>query len=237
MGFRMKAIILAGGEGTRLRPLTYKIPKALIPVNKKNLTELIFDILKKHNIKDIILSVAYKKEMIENYFKDGKKLNLNIEYVEEPERLGTAGPLIILNKKNKQLKKTFFMINGDNLFNLDLNKMLAFHKKNKATATIALSRVEDPRSYGVAVLDGNKITEFIEKPENPPTNYINSGYYILEPKVFDIIKNKKKAMIEKDIFPLLAKQGKLFGFKCNNQWFDTGTPERYEQVKKEWKLE
>ena len=233
----MKAIILAGGEGTRLRPLTYKIPKALIPIGDKTLTELVFDILKKYGVTEVVLSVAYKKEMMREYFKDGKDFGLEISYVEEPTPLGTAGPLIILNKLNKQPKSTFFMMNGDNLFNIDLNEMLEFHRKNKATATIALSRVEDPRSYGVAVLDGDRIAEFIEKPENPPTDYINSGYYILEPEVFEIIKGKERAMIEKDIFPVLAKEGKLFGFKSDNQWFDTGTPERYEQVKNEWKLD
>jgi NDP-sugar pyrophosphorylase family protein len=232
----MKAIILAGGEGTRLRPLTYKIPKALIPVRDKTLTELVFDILKKYGIKDMILSVAYLREKVMDYFKDGREFGLNISYVEEPELLGTAGPLIILNKQNKPLKETFFMLNGDNLFDINLKEMLDFHKKNKATATIALSRVDDPRSYGVAVLEGDKIKEFIEKPEVPPSNYINSGYSIMEPEVFDMIKGREKAMVEKDIYPQLAKQGRLYGFKSDALWFDTGTPERYEQVKKEWKL-
>ncbi|MCK5283478.1 MAG: nucleotidyltransferase family protein [Nanoarchaeota archaeon] len=231
----MKAIILAGGEGTRLRPLTYKIPKALIPIRGKTLTEHVIDILKKYGANEIILSIAYKREAMKDYFKDGKEFNIGISYVEEPEPLGTAGPLIILNKQNKQLKETFFMVNGDNLFNVNLKEMLEFHKKNKATATIGLSRIEDPRSYGVAVLDGDKIAEFIEKPKDPPTNYINSGYYILEPEVFELIKDKEKAMIEKDIFPILAKQGKLYGFKCDNMWFDTGTPERLAKVRKLWK--
>jgi NDP-sugar pyrophosphorylase family protein len=228
----MKAIILAGGKGTRLRPLTNDIPKALIPIGKKTLTDLVIDILNKYNIKDIILSIAYKKEKIKEYFKEK-----NISYIEEPKPLGTAGPLIILNNQNKQLDETFFVINGDNLFNVNLKDMLEFHKKNKATVTIGLSKVKDPRSYGVAILEDNKIKEFIEKPDNPPTNYINSGYYIMEPEVFDIIKGKEKAMLEKDLFPLLAEQGKLFGFKSDKQWFDTGTFERYEQVKKEWKLD
>jgi NDP-sugar pyrophosphorylase family protein len=233
----MKAIILAGGQGTRLRPLTYEIPKALIPVNDKNLTELVLDILKKYNITEVILSIAYLKEKIIDYFKSGEKHNLSISYLEENTPLGTAGPLIILNQKNEQIKETFFMVNGDNLFNVNLNEMLDFHKKNNATATIALSKVKNPRSYGVAVLDGDKISSFIEKPKDPPSNYINSGYYILEPEVFDLVKDKEKAMMEKDVFPVLAKQGKLFGFKCDKLWFDTGTPERYDQVKKEWKLE
>lgn len=232
----MKAIILAGGEGTRLRPLTFSIPKALIPINEKTLTEHVLDLYKKLGINDFILSVAYKKEMMKEFFKDGKDLGIKVEYVEEPTPLGTAGPLIILNKNNEKINETFFMSNGDNLFDLNLKEMLEFHRKSGAMATIALSRVEDPRSFGVAVLNGNFINEFVEKPEIPPSNYINSGYYILEPGVFDLIKDKERAMMEKDIFPELAKQGKLCGFKCDKMWFDTGTPERYEKVKKEWKL-
>ncbi len=232
----MKAIILVGGEGTRLRPLTHKIPKALVPIRDKTLTEHVFDILRKFRVKEIILSVAYKKEMVREKFGEGKDLGLEISYVEEPSPLGTAGPLIILNQQNSPLTETFFMINGDNLFDLDLKEMLEFHKRNNAAATIALSRVEDPRSFGVAVMEDDKITEFVEKPQVPPSNYINSGYYIMEPEVFEIIKGKEKAMIEKDIFPVLAEQGKLFGYRSDNLWFDTGTPERYDQVKKEWKL-
>ncbi|MBD3164029.1 NTP transferase domain-containing protein [Candidatus Woesearchaeota archaeon] len=233
----MKAVILAGGRGTRLRPLTYKIPKALIPINNKTLTELVFDVLKKYGIRDILLSVAYKADMIKNKFKDGSGYGLNISYIEEPCPLGTAGPLIILNKENRTIKETFFMINGDNLCKANLQKMLEFHKENKAVATIALTKVENPCRYGVAELNKNKISQFMEKPKNPPSNYINSGYYILEPEVFGLTRNREKAMMEKDIFPVLAKQGKLFGFKSDALWFDTGTFERYEKVKKEWKLD
>ena len=148
--------------------------------------------------------------------------------------MGTAGPLILLPKINK----TFVMVNGDNLFNLDFKKMLQLHKKNKAIATIALTKVEDSSHFAVAKLQEDKILEFIEKPkrEEAPSNWINSGYYILEPEVFDIVKEKDFAMMEKDIFPKLAKEGKLFGYRDNGQWFDTGTFESYERVKKEWNI-
>lgn len=229
----MRAIILAGGEGTRLRPLTYNLPKALIPVQGKTLTEHVIDVLKKLDIDEVILSIGYMADKVKDYFGDGSKFNLKIAYAVEKEPMGTAGPLILLPKINE----TFIMVNGDNLFNLDFKKMLELHKKNKATATIALTKVEDVSHYGVARLEGEKILEFIEKPkkEEAPSNYINSGYYILEPEVFDIVKGKDFAMMEKDIFPKLAKEGKLFGYKDDSQWFDTGTLENYEKVKKEWK--
>ena len=230
----MKAIILSGGLGTRLRPLTYEIPKALIPVQGKTLTEHVIDVLKKLEINEIILSIGYLSEKIEEYFGDGSKFNLNISYAIEKQAMGTAGPLMLLPKINE----TFVMVNGDNLFNLDFKKMLQLHKKNKATATIALTKVEDPSHFGVAKLQEDKILEFIEKPkkEEAPSNWINSGYYILEPEVFDIAKEKDFAMMEKDIFPKLAKDGKLFGYRDNGQWFDTGTFESYERVKKEWNI-
>lgn len=225
-----------GGEGTRLRPLTYKIPKPLIPVQGKTLTEHVLDILKKYQIREVILSVAYKKDMIKNYFGNGEKFGVDISYIEEPEPLGTAGPLIIMNNQKKQLKERFFVINGDNLFDIDFSEMLRFHINHKAMATIALSMVDDQRSYGRVEMEKDKILEFKEKPKEKIAGYVNSGYYIFEPKVFDIVKNKERAMIETDIFPILAKKGVLYGFKSNGLWFDTGTPERYEKVKKEWKL-
>ena len=229
----MIAIILAGGEGTRLRPLTYNLPKALIPVQGKTLTEHVIDVLKKLDIDEVILSIGYMADKVKDYFGDGSKFNLKITYAVEKEPMGTAGPLILLPKINE----TFVMVNGDNLFHLDFKKMLELHKKNKATATIALTKVEDVSHFGVARLEGDKILEFIEKPkkEEAPSNYINSGYYILEPKVFDIVKGKDFAMMEKEVFPKLAKEGKLFGYKDNGQWFDTGTLENYERVKNEWK--
>ena len=230
-----KAIILAGGKGTRLRPLTNTVPKALVPIRGRTLTELVLDVLKKFEVKDIVLSVCYMADKIKEYFGDGSKFGFNISYVQEKKPMGTAAPLLLLPK----LDETFIMMNGDNLFNLDLEKMYELHKGNNATATIALTQIpkEKVSAFGVARLEGDKILEFVEKPEaeNAPSNWINSGYYILEPDVLDIVKGKDFAMVEKDLFPILAKQGKLFGYRDKGQWFDTGTFERLDRVKKEWK--
>jgi len=232
-GSPKKAVILAGGKGTRLRPITYEIPKALIPVHDRTLTEHLFDLFRRHNISSVIMAVGHMSDKIKNHYGDGSRFNVNLSYVHEDEPLGTAGPLLLAKD---HLQETFIVTNGDELKNIDLGRMYEFHRKNKATATIALTTVSDPSQYGVARLDGNKIMEFVEKPkkEDAPSNLINSGLYIMEPEVLDIIK-PGFCMTEKDVFPRLARQGKLFGFPFSGQWFDTGNMERYERAIKEWK--
>ncbi len=228
-----KAFILAGGRGTRLKPITDEIPKPLIPVQGKPVLEHGIELMKKHGIKDIVISVGYKGEKIKEYFGDGKNFGVNIVYVEERKPLGTAGPLKLAQEF---LKEAFVMCNADELKNIDLVDMYMFHKENNSLGTIALTTVEDPSSYGVAKLKGNQILDFIEKPsrEHAPSNLINAGLYILEPEVLKYIFEETSYM-EKDIFPKLAREGKLFGYPFEGQWFDTGTLERYEKAIKGWK--
>lgn len=234
-----KAIVLAGGLGTRLRPVTLTLAKLLMKIQDKTMIEHVFDILKKHGVEEIYVSIGYLGSQLRDYFKDGKDFGLKINYLEENEPLGTAGPLLML-MQNK-FNSCFLMLNGDCLFNLNINKMFEFHKKSKAVVTIALTKVDDVTQYGVAKLDkigefGGKILEFVEKPkkEEAPSNFINSGWYIMEPEVFEFLKGKSKAMVEKDLFPILAKEGKLFGYVGGGQWFDTGTFERIERAEREW---
>lgn len=227
----MKAVILAGGKGTRLKPLTLTIPKSLIKIHGRTITEHLFDLLKKHGIEDVIISVGYLKEKIKDYFGDGSDYDIKIAYVEENEPLGTAGPLRLA--KNL-LTETFVCSNGDELKKIDIKKMLEEHKKNNALVTIALTKVEDPSQYGVARMENNRIAEFIEKPKKEvPSNLINAGFYMIEPSVIDMI-GIGKVMLEKDIFPGLASEKKLFGFVFDGQWYDTGNIERYEKAKREW---
>jgi len=228
------AVVLCGGKGTRLRPLTYEIPKSLIPVQGKAVLEHVVDLFKKYRITNVILCVGHMKEQIKNYMGDGSKFGVKITYVEEDEPLGTAGPLKLMKEQGKLPNEPFIYCNGDELKELDLFAMLKLHKQNNAIATIALTSVDDPRNYGVASLDGNRILKFIEKPEKPPSNRINSGLYILDPSIINFI-SEGFCMIEKDVFPLIANQGRLFGFLFDGQWFDTGTFERYEKAIKEWK--
>jgi NDP-sugar pyrophosphorylase family protein len=225
------AFILAGGKGTRLRPLTDKTPKPMIQIKGKPILEYVIELLVKYHIKNAIIALGYKGEKIKEYFGEGEKYGINIEYVTEKKPLGTGGPLKLA--KNL-LVEEFLMFNGDNLTNINLNDMHAFHKKNNAFATIALSSVNDPKNFGVIELEGNKIKRFIEKPSKPESNLINSGTYILKPEVIDLIP-KGFSLIEKDVFPKLSEQGKLYGYVYNGQWFPTDTIERYEKAKREWK--
>ena len=226
------AFILAGGRGSRLRPLTDMMPKPLVPIQGKPVLDHLLDLFKKHGIQNIVLSVGYKAEQLKQYYQDGKHKGLSITYIEEQDPLGTAGPLPLAQSL---LKNTFVMSNADELKDIDLHDMYAFHKKNNALGTIALTRVENPSDYGVARIIDGQIKEFVEKPKtNPPSNLINAGLYILEHDVIAYVK-KTPCSIERDVFPQLALEGKLFGYPFTGQWFDTGTPERYARAETVWK--
>lgn len=228
------AVILAGGLGTRLYPLTMEVPKPLIPVQGKTLTEHVIQIFKEHGIEHVILSVGYKADMIKKHFGDGSEYGIKITYIVEKERLGTGGWMHLVEEPPEE---DFIVVNGDNLFDLDFRKMLQQHKEDGNIVTIALHEVEDTSAYGVADLDGRKIKRFVEKPkpEEAPSKKINSGYYIFSPEAFKYIPEKKAFMFETDFFPILAEQGKLGGFSYSAQWFDTGTFDRWERVIKEWR--
>lgn len=228
-----KAFILAGGKGTRMRPFTYEMPKSLIPIKGKPLLQHILELLRKYEIRDIILSVGYMGDKIREYFGNGSRFGVGLTYVEEDKEMGTAGPL---NLAKELLNEPFLMLNGDVLMDIDLNDFMRFHYENKGLATIALTPVKDPSRFGVAKLRGHRILEFIEKPEKgkEASKLINAGAYVLEPRVIKYVP-KGKAMIETDVFPKLAKKGKLFGYPFDGLWLDTGTYEAYEKAIKLWK--
>ncbi|MBU90670.1 nucleotidyltransferase [Candidatus Woesearchaeota archaeon] len=227
-----KAVILVGGKGTRLRPVTLKMPKCMMEIQGRTVAEHLFDLLKKYGIRDVILSIGYMKENVKDYYENGSKFGVDITYVEEDKELGTAGPLKL---SKEYLKDSFIVTNGDELKNLNIPRMFRLHKRKDALATIALTTVTDPSQYGVARLSGSRILEFVEKPkaDDAPSNLINAGFYIIEPEVIDMIPDGF-SMLEKDIFPKLAKQGRLRGFPIAGQWFDIGNLERYELAKKKW---
>jgi len=228
------AVIMAGGEGTRLRPITYELAKPLIPVKGKPLMEHSLDLLRKYDIKKVYISVGYKAKQIMDYFGDGSKYGMDFEYLVEKEPLGTAGPLKMLKGK---ILEPFMLVWCDVLAEVDLSDYMNFHFINGGLATIALKTVEDPSRFGVAVMKGNRILKFIEKPKfrEEPSNLINAGLVILSPEVFNYLPRKKFIMIEKDIYPKLAAAGRLIGYPFDGQWFDTGTYESYEEVLKKWK--
>lgn len=227
-----KAIILAGGKGTRMKPMTDMLPKPMLRINNKPILEHNIDLLKRHGIKDIVLSIGYCGENIKEYFGDGSQLGVNISYVEEETPMGTGGPLNLIRG---QINDTFILMNGDELKDIDLEDMFMFHRRNKGTATLALTTVEDPSSYGVAVMNGNKIRAFIEKPskQNAPSKLISAGLYILEPEVIKMVP-EGFCKIENDVFPRLAMNDKLLGYVFSGQWYDTGTPERFVKAEREW---
>ena len=232
MNFPTKVLILAGGRGTRLSPLTDSIPKALVMVHGKTLTEHLIDLFKKYGVINICISVGYLKEKIIDYFKDGSAFGVKIRYIEENVPLGTAGPLKLARY---YFNETFIVSNGDELKKIEIDKMYELHKKENAIATIALTNVDDPSQYGVAIVENNRIKAFVEKPsrDSALSNLINAGFYIFEPEIIKLIPDGC-AMLERDVFPKLAGKGKLFGFQFNGQWFDTGNFNRLDLARKEW---
>lgn len=226
-----KAVILAGGKGTRLYPITYEIPKPLLPVNKKPIISYLIDLFLEKGISDIAILINKNFKEDFKWWKKRYHSRNKIHFFEESEPLGTFGGLWALKK---WLKNTFFFTNGDELKKIDLIKMKDFHQKQKVLATIALIEVPDPQNYGVAICKNNFIEKFIEKPKNPPSNYVSSGFYLLSPEIFQYHPGPKFSMIEKDLFPKLAKENKLAGFKFQGKWMDCGNWLRYEKALKEW---
>lgn len=227
----MKAIILVGGEGTRLRPLTYSVVKSMVPVLNRPFLEHVLYHLAEHDINEVILAMGYKPDSIYTYFKSGPLPSLRITYSLEARPLGTAGAVKLAGE---YVNGTFFVLNGDVFTDIDYTSMLHFHRENRAIATIALTHVEDPTKFGVVETDKDgRVRRFIEKP--PPdritTHWINAGVYILEPEVLDYIPDKEFYMFERGVFPSLLEKGKrVFAYQSTSYWIDMGTPAKYHQL-------
>ncbi|MCJ7730864.1 nucleotidyltransferase family protein, partial [Candidatus Bathyarchaeota archaeon] len=223
----MKTLVLAGGFGTRLRPLSCSRPKALFPIANKPLIDYTLESLSKADVETVILSVYYMAESLVRYLGP-TKYNLGILYSREQRPLGTGGPI----KKAKDMLngEKFMVMNGDLLTDLDYKQLINYHEEKGGIATVALTQVNDPYRYGSVELDWEgRITRFVEKPEfgMAPSNLINAGIYILEPEIFDYIPDGKKIRIETDVFPKLAEEQKLYGFESHGFWMDIGEPVDY----------
>ena len=226
-----KGIIISGGWGTRLRPLTCTIPKPLIPIVNKPVIERQIILLRSAGVKDIILAVSVMADVLQNYFQDGKDFGVKIQYTKERTPMGTAGAVKLAEDHLKD--ENFFMLNGDVILNFDFSQMLRAHENYKGMGLIASKIVEDPSRYGVLVVDdeSSKINNFLEKNEyHPPGGKyvpmpINAGVYLLEPDVLNYIQPGKKVSIERDIFPKLAEEGNLYNFPISGIWKDIGKPE------------
>lgn len=229
------AVILAGGLGTRLKPLTDEIPKPLVLIKNKPLLQHLIEHFRKHGITDIILSVGYKEERIKEYFGDGTKLGVKITYSPESLPLGTGGAI---KKAISELTRPFFLQWGDNLMDIDWRKMEQEYLVNDTPIIMTLTPREDVENFGVAKLDGKKIITFVEKPkrEEAPSNLINAGAFILHPEVLKILPEGKSS-IEKDCFEKLAPLGKISAYIHYGQWFPTDTMEKYELAKEQYNLQ
>jgi len=228
----MKAVIIAGGKGTRLRPITSNIPKPCVNIINEPMLGHLIKILKDNGFEEIIITVGYLGDMIEKLIGDGSNYGVKLSYFYEELPLGTAGAIRLLKDK---LDDTFLIISSDILFDVDLKDMLKFHKEKKSVATLALTVTDIPVAYGIVVTESDdRIVKFLEKPTwgEVFSDKINAGIYLLEPKVIDFIPEKSKFDFSKGLFPLLLKNNdKLFGYSINiNYWLDIGTPEKYLQA-------
>lgn len=227
----MKAVIMAGGEGTRLRPLTSNQPKPMVPIINKPVMEHIIELLKKHGIVDVVATLQFLSPLIKTYFGDGTDLGVHISYATEESPLGTAGSI---KNVERFLDDTFLVISGDALTDIDLTKAIEFHKKNKAMATLVLKHVENPLQFGVVVTKQNgRIERFLEKPTwgQVLSDTVNTGIYILEPSVLKHIPEKQAYDFSKELFPKLLKAKKpLFGFAADGYWCDIGDLDQYLRV-------
>lgn len=233
----MKAFILAGGIGSRLEEsgITRPVPKPLLEVGGKTVLEWNIENLKKYGVKTVVLGLGHRSKEIEKYFEK-KDFGIELILSFEEKKMGTAGALKLAEKYFSDCKN-FFMCNGDEVKEIDYSRLLKVHEKDNAIATIALHAVKDVSQYGVVRLDGEKIIEFVEKPskENAPSNLISAGAYALSRKIFDFIPAGKEVSIEKEIFPKLALEKKLFGCECVSRFFSIDTPERYKNALKQFR--
>jgi len=222
----MKAVILAGGKGTRLRPLTYSIPKPLVAVGMKPILEIIIELLRDHDFKDIILTVEYKAEIIKAYFRDGSSLGVNIYYHHENRFSGTAGPV----KQVKHLlgDEPFVTMNGDLLTDMDLSEMYQIHADKSSELTMATTAYAITLPYGIVDAQDDKIISIREKPT---MNFlINAGVYILSPSALDIVPANAPFDMPDLIQSLVDQKRKVGTYFIDGEWQDLGTMENYEKA-------
>lgn len=224
----MKAVIMAGGKGTRLRPLSCDLPKPMVPILNKPILEHILLLLKKEGITQVAITMCYLPEQIMNYFGDGSDWGMQITYYIEDSPLGTAGSV---RNAAEFLNETFLVISGDALTDFKLQQALDYHRQKQALATLLLTRVDVPLEYGVVITDSDgRINQFLEKPSWSEvfSDTVNTGIYILEPEIFDYFEAGTAVDFSKDLFPYLLKKGEpLYGYIAQGYWSDIGSLEQY----------
>ena len=228
----MKAVVLLGGEGTRLRPLTYTTPKQLLPVVEVPMLERVLAHLRLHGVDEAVLSLGYRPDAFFDAYPDDEAAGVRLDYAVEPEPLDTAGA-IAFAARHAGIDETFIVVNGDVLTDVDTTALVAFHRSHGAAATIHLKAVDDPSRFGVVPTDDDgRVIEFLEKPpaDRAPTNLINAGTYVLEPEVLARIPGDRRVSVERETFPALAAEGAVFAMASDAYWLDTGTPLAYLQA-------
>lgn len=223
----MKAVILVGGQGTRLRPLTLRTPKPMVPLVNKPFVAYVLEHLKDSGVEQVVFSMGYLPEGIKSYFGDGSGFGLRVNYVVEERPLGTAGA--VKNVEGHVRDGDFLVLNGDVLTDLDIRDLVSFHQQRGAVGTIALTPVDNPTAYGlVRTKDNHEVLGFLEKPswDQIDTNLINAGTYVLKSEVLDMIPAGVEHSFERGVFPRLVGNG-LFGYQSRGYWLDIGTPEKY----------
>ena len=229
----LTAVVLAGGEGTRLRPLTNDLPKPVLPVANRPFFEYMLDHLRSAGVTRVIMALGYRAQPLIDRFGDGSAYGLLIDYVVEDKPLGTSGAVRALLP---ELKETFLVLNGDCVTEVNIAAMVEQHVERREYATLAIHTVDDPSRYGVIVLDGiGYVSRFIEKPPGPrfPANTVNSGVYVLEPEVFNYIGDGF-SMFEKDLFPAVLMSGVEIGsFPWDGYFIDMGTPDSFLQLNRD----
>jgi mannose-1-phosphate guanylyltransferase len=228
----LQAIILVGGKGTRLRPLTYETPKQMLPLVGVPMIECVLEALARHGVTDAVLSLGYLPDRFTEAYPSNLIKGVRVTYAVEPEPLDTAGA-IRFAADFTDVDETFLVVNGDVVTDLDVTALLAFHRDHGAEATIALHPVEDPSFFGVVpTADDGRVLAFVEKPprDEAPTNLINAGTYVFEPRALDRIASTGRVSVERDTFPTLAAAGTLYAMADHAYWLDTGTPQLYLQA-------
>ncbi|MEM8831693.1 MAG: sugar phosphate nucleotidyltransferase, partial [Cyanobacteria bacterium P01_G01_bin.19] len=228
----MRAVLMAGGSGTRLRPLTCDLPKPMVPVLNRPIAEHIINLLKRNNITEVIATLYYLPDVMRDYFQDGSDFGVQMTYaVEEEQPLGTAG---CVKNIHQWLDDTFITISGDAITDFDLQAAIAFHREKKSKATLILTRVPNPVEFGVVITDPDgKINRFLEKPSPSEifSDTVNTGTYILEPEILDYLPENEESDFSKDLFPLLLAKGEpMYGYVAEGYWCDVGHLEAYREA-------
>lgn len=230
-----KAVILAGGRGTQLRPYTYEIPKPLLPVKGIPILEHLILQLKKNGITEIIIAISYLGQKIKDYCGDGSKWGVSIEYSEESDNLLTGGA--VKKVKDKLNNESFLVIHGDILTDFSFADLIQYHKDQNAVATVALTTTGTPKEFGQIKMHGTKLVDFYQTSEKPDlkSHLIHTGIYAFEPEIFNYFPKSTKSFSLEDVIPDLIQEKKVSGFVFEGKWYDVGNPENYELAIKEYK--